>query len=115
LLLHFNTDTSNITKQRECIGAYGLFHYPSVSFDTSKLASGGAMDSIVTGTSLGFGEVIYQFIPKTNTSPWNGVPIGSRYIGPTYNVIYFGFPLYYVEQTTATEVMRKALFDINNN
>ncbi|MBS4029532.1 MAG: hypothetical protein KGZ58_12965 [Ignavibacteriales bacterium] len=110
--LHFPIDT--IVKERDFVGANGIFGYPSVTVttDTSKVL-GSALDSIIVGErAIPFGEVIYNYRSLSNTRT---SPVGVRYIGPTYKIVYFGFPLFYIEQPTGTEaaaILRKAFQDI---
>ncbi|HZY10545.1 MAG TPA: hypothetical protein VFF29_05265 [Bacteroidota bacterium] len=108
------------------VGAKGVLGYPDASLDPTKLDPtwNGALYRIYIGRPSGFGEIIYRFDSKTNrcvtrfgpTGPvqfcYEDQPVGIRYIGITYNIVFLGFPLYYTNQTTAVAVLRKALQDI---
>jgi hypothetical protein len=123
------------------LGAFGQKGYPSVVIDTAKVAAvwpkpvdaPGPPDSVwglhwmYVGRTSGFGEIIYKY----NTTDDNTINFGfttynfkgqvcaTRYIGVTYDVIYLGFPLYFVncpgvaDVPSATAVLRKALSDMN--
>ncbi len=100
-------------------GATGLKGYPDVVWDPAK------MDTLWTpihyifgGRPYGFGEKIYLY-NSTCPNPLAGSTVGTRYFGVTYNVVYFGFPLYYVQvpgsqyTPSATSVLRRAMLDLN--
>jgi hypothetical protein len=89
--------------------------YPDVSLDQAKLDSAwlGAMPAYHIYQAYGFGEIIYRYDAKDEPRYDDGV-VGIRYIGLTYDVIYLGFPLYYIEQPAAIEVLRKALRDLHH-
>jgi hypothetical protein len=113
--LHLNEESiRDADVVKDCSGAFGSFGYPNVTWDESKLlaAPNNAMDSIITGYPLGLGEKIYSYNSRTHRTNWHMQPMGVRYIGPTFKIVYFGFPLYYTSQTAAREVLRKAFQDI---
>jgi hypothetical protein len=102
-------------------GATGLKEYPSVVFDSTKADTlWSPVHFIFAGRPYGFGEKIYLYNPVGNGfTPLAGQTVATRYLGLTFDVIYFGFPLYYVEvpgvseQPSATALLRQALIDIN--
>ncbi len=100
---------------RECEGVNGSFGYPEIFLDTlnaTKLhpSPNNLMDSILITYPIGFAQQIYSL--KSSNSSYNQQPIGIRYLGPTYKIIYFGFPLYYTYKETAYLAIRQAFIDI---
>jgi hypothetical protein len=113
------------------LGASGRNGYPDVVFDSTKADTslwGIGLQWIYTGRPYGFGEILYNFV--SDSSNYHNTPqppffqteptvVASRYIGVTYSVIYFGFPLYYIQvpgvsdQPSATAILRKAFSDLN--
>ncbi len=112
------------------LGAKGENGYPDVVFDTTRADTslwGAGLQWIYTGRPYGFGEILYTFLSDSNNYHFRiqpptyfGFPtvVASRYIGVTYRVIYFGFPLYYIQvpgsadNPSATAILRKAYSDI---
>ena len=98
------------------IGARGDKGYPDVVVDTAKLdtaAWGPGLTRLWPGRPVGFGEIIYRYNARTDPFGFLGnAAIGVRYLGITYDVIFFAFPLYYVQQPAASAAMSKALDDI---
>ena len=123
------------------IGATGVAGYPNVVIDTAKAlvdwpkpaAAPGPPDTTwgfhysYVGQPSGFGEIIYRYVTTPdnivnffgNNIALNAGVCGTRYQGITYNVVYMGFPLYFVncpgvaDVPSATAVLRKALTDVN--
>jgi hypothetical protein len=58
------------------------------------------------------GEVIYTFHSAYDTSASEGKPVAFRYLGEDYKVIFFDFPLYFIQEAQATELLHKALDDL---
>lgn len=93
--------------------------YPDAPLDTTKLDSAwtGALGPMNVYQAYGFGEIIYRYDSKDDVLfpvTLEGAVLGIRYIGLTYDVIYLGFPLYYIEQPAAIEVLRKAFRDLKH-
>jgi len=103
-----------VNYNRDFIGAYGQNGYPDFLLDTTKMpqAWGGALSRMAVISPRGFAEVIYLFNSKSDSVLFEKRTLGIRYLGITYSVIYFGFPLYYVDQRTAVATLRKAFQDI---
>ncbi|HYQ86527.1 MAG TPA: hypothetical protein VES59_04725 [Bacteroidota bacterium] len=96
------------------IGARGDKGYPDAVVDTAKLDTaswGQGLMSLWPGRPYGFGEIIYRYDARNN-SFFENLAIGVRYLGTTFNVVYLGFPLYYIQQPVPTAIVRKALDDI---
>lgn len=103
-----------VNNSSDFVGASGQNGYPDMSLDSTKLPPSwdGGLQRIATIAPRGFGEIICTYNSKSDSATFQGRPVGVRYLGVTYSVVYFGFPLYFVEQQGAVEAMRKALGDI---
>lgn len=104
------------------IGARGEKGYPDVSLDYSKIDTAWhnrapnyypdlGLHLMRAGRPSGFGEIIYNWRDNGLGGGFTGT-VGVRYIGLTYRVIYFGFPLYYCERPTVIQMLTKAFQDI---
>jgi hypothetical protein len=104
------------------IGSYGKLGYPATRVDTTKLPStaGGAMKNIALNYPRGFGQTISEFDSRADSITFEHLPLGVRYLAPppiglerpTYSVVYFGQPLYYLIKSDVIAVLRKAFEDI---
>jgi hypothetical protein len=111
---HMQNVQTDLTKGN-FIGGHGDKGYPDISVDISRIdtaAWGQGLTFMWPGRPYGFGEIIERYDAANNFLPYEGSSIGVRYIGVTYSVVYFGFPLYYMVPPTATEAMRTALSDL---
>jgi hypothetical protein len=92
--------------------------YPDASVDTAKSNLDTAwvpgLPTLATYQAYGFGEIIYRYDSHDDVPFLENGVIGIRYIGLTYDVIFNGFPLYYMEQPAAIEVLRKSLRDLKH-
>jgi len=111
--VHTQLGGAEIT-QKDFIGARGDAGYPNLAIDPSKLPASwnGAIDRIALLEPWSFGETIYYFDSRSDLPDFEGKPVGLRYLGTTYSVIYFGFPLYFMEEAAATQALDKALKDL---
>jgi len=57
-------------------------------------------------------EVIYTFHSAYDTSDLAGKPVAVRYLGDDYKFVFFNFPLYFIKEQQAMEVMQQALRDL---
>ncbi len=62
--------------------------------------------------SLMDGEIIYTFHSDYDTSSSDGKPVAFRYFGDDYKVIFFDFPLYFIQEAQATQLLHQALDDL---
>jgi hypothetical protein len=93
-------------------GATGIGGYPNVTVDATKLDTAYlGLPSIWSVSPEGFGEYIYSFNGIADTSCFNGKNIGVRYRGVSFNSIFLGFPLYFVPESTALLVLKRAFQD----
>ena len=109
-------------RSEEFIGAFGqISDYPDLQVDSLRVdqCSGGITPSLagkVPGVgyidSLRAGEVIYKFHSANVSSGLEGKPVAYRYLGDDYKFIYFDFPLYFIQEPQATEILHQALSDL---
>ncbi|RMF58481.1 MAG: T9SS C-terminal target domain-containing protein, partial [Calditrichaeota bacterium] len=98
-------------------GSPQLPGYPQVAVDSNKVppSFGGRLTAMEAFSSLAFPnetEVIYQYISSANPpSPLNGEPVAIRHLGSSPKLIIIGFPLYYMEQSSAQQIITQALLD----
>ncbi len=95
-----------------------LAGYPAVSVDSTKLPAsfGGNLLSMEAFTALAGGtdsEVMYHYnSSSTPPSLFDGEPVALRHIATDARVIVIGFPLYFMEQPSAQQVITRALLDL---
>ncbi|NIN01126.1 MAG: M20/M25/M40 family metallo-hydrolase [candidate division Zixibacteria bacterium] len=66
----------------------------------------GYVDNLIAG------EVIYTFNSAFPNSDCQGKPVAFRYLGDDFKVIFFDFPLYFIQESQATALLHKALSDL---
>jgi hypothetical protein len=66
----------------------------------------GYVDSLIAG------EVICTFNSAFPNSDCQGKPVAFRNLGEDCRVIFFDFPLYFSQESHATELLHKALSDL---
>jgi len=82
-------------------GEIGQNGYPDVSIDTLKIPIatwGNTLRYIESITPVTGAEIIYTIDMENNTSAFEGEICGIRYLGNDYNMVYLGFPLYFMEE-----------------
>jgi len=57
-------------------------------------------------------EVIYTFVSAYDSSASNGKTVALKHFTDDFAVIYFDFPLYFVEEEIATEILHQAISDL---
>jgi hypothetical protein len=84
------------------VGEIGQNGYPDVSVDTMKIPVaiwGNTLRNIEAITPITGAEAIYTIDMENNTNPFEGEICGIRYLGSDYNMVYLGFPLYFMEES----------------
>jgi hypothetical protein len=115
-----------VNRTEEFIGAESqLSGYPHLQVDSLRVAQcSGALSPPLAGKvpgvgyidSLRAGEVIYSFHSAYyDTSHCEGKPVAFRYLGSDYSVIFFDFPLYFIQEPQATQLLHKALDDLGTS
>ncbi len=107
-------------RTEEFIGALGqVTGYPDLQVDNLRVAQCGGqleLEGKVPGVgyidSLMGGEVIYTFQSAYDTSGCEGQPVAFRYPDDACKVIYFDFPLYFIQEEQATQLLHQALSDL---
>jgi hypothetical protein len=107
-------------RSEEFIGTYSqISGYPDLQVDTSRVTQcgsglefGGKVPGVGYIDSLIDGEIIYTFHSAYDTSASDGKPVAFRYLGDDYRVIFFDFPLYFIQETQATQLLHQALDDL---
>jgi hypothetical protein len=102
------------TSSDSFLGADGWFGYDDLAVDSAKvpIASwGGTMRSIEALTSIGQSEDIYTIDMQNNGSPFEDEVCGVRYLGNDYKTVFFGFPLYYMDENEARAVAQTVMSD----
>jgi len=104
-------------------GGIGKLDYPNVQIDSTKLPpeAAGTLRNIALSYPRGFGQTIFEFDSRSDSTSFENLPVGIRYLAPppifparqTFSVVYFGFPLYYAEKSGVIAALRKAFEDIN--
>jgi len=95
-------------------GADGLLGYPRLDVDSAKVPLppwGGTMRYIEALTSVSSAEDIYTMDMTNNSSPFEGSVCGLRYLGTGYKTVFFGYPLYFMDQDQARLVAQKVMDD----
>ncbi|HLX13373.1 MAG TPA: hypothetical protein VKS81_11225, partial [Bacteroidota bacterium] len=136
-IIHCEVQTTGANFRQECIappdtnifsspntlhnfsGAYSTLEnnpYPSVTVDSSKLDSvwRGGLNNIYLVRPTSFGEYLYGYNPYPACT-WPQTNIGVRYQGITFSCIYYGFPLFYIKQHDAIQVLRRTFQDVGEN
>lgn len=120
-ILHVQTPPFNIVPP-EFVGTLGLTtgspitQFPDTPLDFAKLDTSwhGGLPFFWGTLPYGFGEKISRFNSKSNIPFLETQILAIRYLGLTYNTFYLGFPLYYVEQPSAIEYLRKVHQNLGN-
>ncbi|HEX9917114.1 MAG TPA: T9SS type A sorting domain-containing protein, partial [candidate division Zixibacteria bacterium] len=114
------------SRNEEFIGAFSQIpEYPELQTDSIRV-EGSIYPPFLDGIPLGgklpligwfmpddSAEVIYTFNSAYDTSQQEGKPVALRYLGDTYKLVYFDFPLYFIKEDQATQLLHQALADLN--
>lgn len=99
-------------------GADGvLIEYPSISVDSFKIPTfdGDLIDMEVYNSLTGGNDTELLYTYRSSQQPpsqFHGVPIGQRYITNDFGIIVFGFPLYYMDEVVARQILTQGLMDL---
>lgn len=94
--------------------ADGLLGYPDVAVDTLRVplpSWGKTMRWVEAYTPVAGGETIYNIYLKNASSPYQGLPCGVRYLGPTYRTVITGFPLLFMDRDQARLAAAQVMAD----
>jgi len=107
----------------EFVGARSeLPEYPDLEVDTARVNSSvdpdylqldGKLPGITCFIPQDWQETIYTFHSAyPETSSFEGMPVALRHLGADHQVIFFCFPLYFIQEDQATELLHQALADL---
>ena len=96
------------------IAADGLLGYPRLEVDSVKVPFvnwHGALRYVEEFTPVSGAENIYTMDMRNNSSSYEGALCGIRYLGNDHKVVYFGFPLYFMNQDDARFAAQQVMTD----
>lgn len=94
--------------------ADGLSGYPRLEVDSLKVpfaAWNGVLRYIDALSPITGAENIYTMDMRNNGSSYEGALCGIRYLGNDYKVVFFGFPLYFMDQNDARLAAQQVMND----
>ena len=95
--------------------ADGLLGYPRIEVDPAKVPFAtwnGVLRYIESLTPVtSSAEAIYTMDMRNNASPYEGAVCAVRSLGNDYNTVFFGYPLYFMEQNQARTVAERVMSD----
>ncbi|MGB2768211.1 MAG: T9SS type A sorting domain-containing protein [Candidatus Zixiibacteriota bacterium] len=99
-----------------------LAGYPDLDVDTTRVnasmdSASYQLDGKLPGISYvipqDWREVVYSYHSAyPDTSSYEGMPVAIRHLGPDHQVIFFCFPLYFIQEDQATQLLHQALADL---
>ncbi|UCB52719.1 MAG: S8 family serine peptidase [Candidatus Zixiibacteriota bacterium] len=112
-------------KAHEFIGAERTSHlegYPYVveldtfkvnhAYDPYSYALDGRLPGVGYFWPSDTSEVMYTFTSVYDSSASNGKPVALKHFTEDFALIYFDFPLYFVQESIATRILRQAISDL---
>jgi hypothetical protein len=96
------------------IAADGLLGYPRLEVDSVKVPFAswhGALRYIEAFTAVSGAEQLYTMDMRNNASAYEGALCAIRYLGNDFKVVYFGFPLYFMDQDDARSAALQVMTD----
>jgi hypothetical protein len=96
------------------VGVDGLLDFPSMTVDSAKIpvpSWGGALRYVEALTILSTAEGVYTIDMEDDGSSFEGSTCGLRYLGSDHQIVFFGFPLYFMDQDQARAVAQKVMSD----
>ena len=112
---YFKTSHVEMTSPLDSFqAADGLLGYPRLDVDTAKVPYAfwnGVLRNLEALTSVGLAENIYTMDMRNNSSSYEGAVCGLRYIGNDYKLVFFGFPLYFMDQDQARLTTQQVMTD----
>ncbi len=96
------------------IAADGLQGYPRLEVDSLKVPFAnwnGALRYIEALTTVAPAEDIYTMDMRNNSSSYEGAVCAARYLGNDHKVVFFGFPLYFMDGDDARQVAQQVMND----
>mgnify|MGYP001195803675 CR=1 FL=1 len=94
--------------------ADGLLGYPRLEVDPAKVpyaSWNGVLRYIEALTPGSGGEAIYTMDMRNNASPYEGAVCAVRYLAGGHKAVFFGFPLYFMDQDDARSAALQVMAD----
>lgn len=94
--------------------ADGLLGYPCLAVDPAKVPYAnwnGVLRYLEALTSGSGGDTIYTMDMRNNTSPYEGAACAVRCLASGHKAVYFGFPLYFMDQDDARLAAQRVMSD----
>lgn len=94
--------------------ADGSAGYPRLEVDPAKVpfaSWNGVLRYVEALTAAGGGETIYTMDMRNNASPYEGAPCAVRYLSSGHKAVFFGFPLYFMDQDGARLAAQQVMSD----
>jgi hypothetical protein len=103
-------------QEYDFVGAKAVepLQYPNVELDASKLEStwDGKLRDMVKLDYYGGAEPIYLYDSFEDDTAFEDKVCGIKYLGPTYGLIFVGFPIFYLKADDAKGLMQAAMRDL---
>ena len=96
-------------------GAFGELGFPDITVDTDKIPLpfwNNNLQYVNKFIPDGLAEVIYRYDSASNNPLWENMVCAQRFDGD-FKVYVLGFPLYFIEQNSATQIMSLIMQDFN--
>ena len=113
--LNFTDPYTNV--ETDFAGAFGQMGFPDIAVDTDKIPLSVWGDNLqyvnkfIPGASA---EPVFLFDSVVNDPEWENAVCGQKYEAE-YNVYVFGFPLYYMQQPQARQIVNMILQDFGES
>jgi hypothetical protein len=82
------------------------------AYDPWEVDLDGKLPGVGYFSPLDGSEVIYTFLSAYDTSASDGKPVALKHLTDDFAVIYFDFPLYFVKEDIATQILHQAISDL---
>lgn len=121
----WHADSVVVSATKDFVGATGVLGYPNLRLDPAKVPVDPAcgvpsLAELALHFPKGFAESIMLYSSCPANPAFEGNPVGVRYLGPpadpgcrpTYSIVNFGVPMYFVMQDDVVQAFQKAFDDI---
>lgn len=93
---------------------------PAVTVDTalinslySDFAGAGVLPNVDYYIPRDESEILYTYLASDDTSFLHGKPVALRHLTDDYGVVWIGFPLYFIDEDIATQILHAALAEFS--
>ena len=111
---YLHLSSSENTAAVGLVTAEGEAGYPNLSVDSTKAPApmNGSIYMIDTAVPRD-AEAIFSFHSDGTDTTFDGEPIATRYLGSDFKAVFFGFPLYYMDEAEVRGVAEAVLDDLD--